>query len=106
VGAYVLKGIELDIGFANRMLVTSIWEGNSQIYVAEERMIDYNVRVWPPADPGPVTDMGIRYFRIDRSGRIFDGRFSSLNGTELGLKGKTYTMPNPKSVFKESTPAR
>jgi len=98
-GSYILKGIELDIGYANRMLVTSVWEGESQIYVQGSRMIDFNVRVWPPGDSGPVTDMGIHYFRIDRSGRITHNRFQSLNSARLGLKDKTYTMPAPKSYF-------
>jgi hypothetical protein len=98
-GSSVLKGIELDLGYANRMLITSIWEGDSQMYTTGGRMIDFNVRVWPPTDPGPVADMGIRYFRIDRSGRISHNRFQSLNGASLGLKDKTYTMPNPKIYF-------
>jgi hypothetical protein len=99
-GSSVLKGIELDLGYANRMLITSIWEGDSQIYTTGGRMIDFNVRVWPTSNPGPVTDMGIQYFRIDRSGRISHNRFQSLNGASLGLKDKTYTMPDPKVYFK------
>jgi hypothetical protein len=98
-GSSVLKGIELDLGYTNRMLITSIWEGDSQMYTTGDRMIDFNVRVWPPSDPGPVTDMGIRYFRIDRSGRISNNQFQSLNGASLGLKDKTYTMKNPKSYY-------
>ena len=98
-GSSVLKGIELDLGYANRMLITSVWEGESQIYTTGGRMIDFNVRVWPPSSPGPVTDMGIQYFRIDRSGRITHNRFQSLNGASLGLKDKTYTMKNPKSYY-------
>jgi hypothetical protein len=99
-GSSVLKGIELDLGYANRMLITSVWEGESQIYTTGGRMIDFNVRVWPPSNPGPVTDMGIHYFRIDRSSRIMHDRFQSLNGRGLALKGKAYTMPNPKTYFK------
>jgi hypothetical protein len=98
-GSCVLKGIELDLGYANRMLITSIWEGDSQMYTTGGRMIDFNVRVWPPPDSGPVTDMGIQYFRIDRSSRITHNRFQSLNGASLGLKDKTYTMKNPKSYY-------
>jgi hypothetical protein len=98
-GSSVLKGIELDLGYANRMLITSIWEGDSQMYTTGGRMIDFNVRVWPPSNPGPVTDMGIRYFRIDRSGRISHNQFQSLSGASLGLKDKTYTMKNPKSYY-------
>ena len=98
-GSNVLKGIELDLGYANRMLITSIWEGESQMYTTGGRMIDFNVRVWPPSDPGPVTDMGIQYFRIDRSGRISHNQFQSLSGASLGLKDKTYTMKNPKSYY-------
>lgn len=99
-GSSVLKGIELDLGYANRMLITSVWEGESQIYVPGGRMIDFNVRVWPPSDSGAVTDLGIHYFRVDRSSRITHDRFQSLNGRGLALKGKTYTMPNPKVYFK------
>ena len=99
-GSSLLKGIELDLGYANRMLITSVWEGESQIYVPGGRMIDFNVRVWPPPDSGSVTDMGIHYFRIDRSNRIAHNRFQSLNGASLGLKDKTYTMPDPKEYFK------
>ena len=98
-GSCVLKGIELDLGYANRMLITSVWEGESQMYTPGGRMIDFTVRVWPPSDPGPVTDMGIHYFRIDRSSRITHNRFQSLNGASLGLKDKTYTMKNPKSYY-------
>jgi hypothetical protein len=98
-GSSVLKGIELDLGYANRMLITSIWEGDSQMYTTGGRMIDFNVRVWPPSNAGPVTDMGIRYFRIDRSGRISHNQFQSLNGASLGLKDKAYTMKNPKSYY-------
>jgi hypothetical protein len=98
-GSSVLKGIELDLGYANRMLITSVWEGESQMYTPGGRMIDFTVRIWPPSDPGPVTDMGIHYFRIDRSSRITHNRFQSLNGASLGLKGKTYTLKNPKSYY-------
>jgi len=105
-GAYVLKGIELDIGFANRMLITSVWEGESQIYIAGERMIDFNVRVWPPERPDPINDMGIHYFRIDRTGSIDHNRFQSLKDARLGLKDKTYTMLNPKTYFEDQKPSR
>ena len=104
-GAFVLKGIELDIGFANRMLITSVWEGESQIFTPGERMIDFNVRVWPPERTDPVNDMGIHYFRIDRTGGIDHNRFQSLNNVRLGLKDKTYTMPNPKTYFENQKPS-
>ncbi|MDZ7261562.1 MAG: hypothetical protein ONB05_05590 [candidate division KSB1 bacterium] len=103
-GSYVLKGIELDIGYTTRFLVTSRWEGNRQLYLQESRMVDYNVRIWPPETHDRIIDMNINYFKIDNAGRIFYDRFSLLNNALLGLKDKRHTMANPKAYFKEKYP--
>ena len=104
-GAYILKGIEVDIGFTNRYLITSRWEGNRQFYVYENQMIDYNVRVWPEMLSSKVIDLGINYFKLDNAGRIYNDRFKSLNNSRLGLNNKYYTMPQPEKYFQEQYPA-
>lgn len=103
-GAYVLKGIEVDVGFTNRMMISSRWEGNSQIYIPADYMIDYAVRVWPDEEKERVIDMGIRYFKLDKAGRIYNDQFVSLQDVVLGLKGIHHTMARPKKYFEDLYP--
>jgi len=98
-GIYVIKGIEVDLGFSIHMLLTSRWEGNTQIFEPTGTMIDYIVRVWPEMEANRITDLGIQYFRFNFSGSIYDKRFPQLRGIRLGLKDKTYTMSPPTQYF-------
>ncbi len=103
-GSYVVKGFEVDLAFSTRMIITSRWEGTTQIYYPIDTIIDNNVRYWPPAVSGPVIDMGIQYFRIDASKRIFDNKFKSLKNRTLGLPDHSYTMPDPAQYFEQKYP--
>ncbi len=103
-GSFVLKGIEVDLGFTNRYIINSMWEGNRQIYFDDGKMIDYNVRIWPPETTEKIIDMGINYFKLDRAGRILSQNFKALSNNMLGLENKSYTMPSPVDYFKEKYP--
>lgn len=98
-GSWVIKGVELDVGFTMHLLITSRWEGNTRIFEPAGTMIDNIVRVWPTAEEGKVMDIGIQYIRLEFSGQIHDQQFSRLNQTRLGLKDKTYTMAAPGQYF-------
>jgi hypothetical protein len=104
-GSFVLKGIEVDLGFTERFIISSMWEGNRQIFFTGANMIDYNVRIWPPERNEKIIDLGINYFKLDNAGRILYDSFKSLNNNVLGLKDKRYTMPAPIDYFKEKYPA-
>ena len=43
-GAYVLKGIELSLGYKGLTLITSRWDGARQIFTPAANMIDFVVR--------------------------------------------------------------
>ena len=43
-GAYVLKGIEISLGYKGLTLITSRWDGSRQIFLPTANMIDYVVR--------------------------------------------------------------
>ncbi|HPG38949.1 MAG TPA: hypothetical protein PLP19_08840 [bacterium] len=103
-GSYVLRGIEVDIGYTNRFLISSRWEGNRQVYIYEDKMIDYNVRNWPEEMNSKVINLGINYFKLDNAGRIYNDRFKSLNNSLLSIKDVHYTMPAPDVYFKENYP--
>ncbi|HNY91691.1 MAG: hypothetical protein BWY77_00224 [bacterium ADurb.Bin431] len=103
-GTYIIKGIEVDLGFSIHMILNSRWEGNTQIFEPGGTMIDHIVRVWPEMAPERVVDLGIRYFRFDYSGRIQDQTFAQLRGNSLGLKDKVYTMPSPAAYFSQKNP--
>ena len=103
-GAYVLKGIEVDVGFTNRMMITSRWEGNAQVYIPAGFMIDYTVRVWPDEVNERVIDMGVHYFKLDNAGRIYHDRFVTLQNTVLGLEGVHHTMKRPKKYYEDLYP--
>ncbi|MCF7805461.1 MAG: carboxypeptidase-like regulatory domain-containing protein [Candidatus Marinimicrobia bacterium] len=103
-GAYVLKGIEVDLGYETRMIISSRWEGNTQQYYPVSLMIDNIVREWPPASDQRVIDMRIRYFRIDAAKRIMYDDIESLSNAKLAITDKRYTMPDPEAYFREKFP--
>ena len=99
-GAYVIKGIEVDLGYETRLLLTSRWEGNIQLYYPIDTIIDYTVRLWPESTNEKIINLQINYFSIDQAFRAIHRRFENLNNTALLLKDKTYTMENPATYFK------
>ncbi len=103
-GIYVIKGIEVDLGFSIHMLLTSRWEGNTQIFEPAGTMIDHIVRVWPAMEATRIIDLGIQYFRFEFSGTIHDQKLSQLRETRLGLKDKTYTMLPPTKYYTQKYP--
>jgi hypothetical protein len=103
-GSYIIKGIELDVGYVNRMLIGSLWEGKWHRYVPVRTMIDYTVRYWPEEVQEQVIDLGIHYFKIDNAMRIYHDRFEALNNVKLGLKDVVHTMENPKNYFRGQYP--
>ena len=103
-GIYIIKGIEVDLGFSIHMLLTCRWEGNTQIFEPAGTMIDHIVRVWPEMEASKIVDMGIQYFRFDFSGTIHDQKFTQLREARLGLKDKTYTMLPPAKYFAQKYP--
>ncbi|MFC1502051.1 hypothetical protein ACFL6A_01400 [bacterium] len=103
-GSYIIKGIELDVGYVNRMLIGSLWEGKWHRYVPVRTMIDYTVRYWPEEIQEKVIDLGIHYFKIDNAMRIYHDRFEVLENVKLGLKDVVHTMKNPKTYFGEQYP--
>lgn len=103
-GSYVVKGIEVDLGYGTRMLLTSRWEGNTQIYYPIDTMIDYTVNVWPPAMNGKFINLKIRYFHIDAANRVFDQIYNRLEDTPLNLNNVRHTMPDPLEYFQMKFP--
>jgi hypothetical protein len=103
-GSWLIKGIEVDVGFSMHLLITSRWEGNTQIFEPAGTIIDDIVRVWPKAEEKKVIDLGIHYIRLEFSGQIHDQKFSRLQDTRLGLKDKTYTMSAPALYFSAKYP--
>lgn len=103
-GSYVLKGIEVDLGFTERYIINSMWDGNRQFFFAGATMIDYNVRVWPPESKEKIINVGINYFKLDNAGRILSENFKELNNDLLGLKDKRYTMPGPVDYHRQKYP--
>lgn len=99
-GSFVLKGIEVDLGFNERYIISSMWEGNRQIFFTGANMIDYNVRIWPPENNEKVINLGINYFKVDNADRILFDNFKSLNNNVLGLKDRRYTMPSPANYYR------
>lgn len=103
-GSYVLKGIEVDIAFSTRMIISSRWEGTTQIFYPINTIIDNTVRHWPPESKNSIIDMGINYFRIDASQLIFDNTFNSMQNSRLGIEENYYTMPNPVDYYRQKYP--
>ena len=99
-GAYVIKGIEVDLGYETRLLLTSRWEGNIQLYYPIDTIIDYTVRLWPESTDEKIINLQINYFSIDQAFRAIHRRFENLNNTSLLLMDKSYTMENPETYFK------
>jgi hypothetical protein len=103
-GSFVIKGIELDIGFGTRMIINSRWEGNRQIFIPGSLMIDFNVRVWPEPIVEPVIDLKVNYFKLDRAGRVYYEQFPSLRNARLGLDNRRYDMESPAKYFQKKYP--
>jgi hypothetical protein len=103
-GSYVIKGIEVDLGYETHMLISSRWEGMTQVYYPENLMIDNTVREWPPASNKRIIDMQIRYFRIDAAQRVVYDNIKSLDHASLSLPDKQYTMLDPEQYFREKYP--
>jgi hypothetical protein len=103
-GAYVVKGIELSLGYGGLRLITSRWDGARQIFLTAENMIDYVVRFWPEEITECVNDLGINYFMIDPSMGIYSNQYSELRGNVLALKDMTHTMTNPEVYYQEKYP--
>jgi hypothetical protein len=103
-GSYVIKGIEADVGYETRLILTSRWEGNSQIFYPTDTMVDQTVRVWPPPITGPIIDMNIAYFSIDAAMRTYNDSYPELRNTTLVLKDQKHTMKNPVDYFREKYP--
>ena len=103
-GAYVLKGIEVDIGFSGRVLISSRWDGSNQIFIPAGKMIDHVVRSWPEEIHENVIDLRINYFMFDPSRRIYADQFMSLKENTLAIEGRSQTMPNPKVYYRDKYP--
>ena len=103
-GAYVLKGIEISLGYKGVTLITSRWDGARQIFIPTGKMIDYVVRSWPEEILECVNDMGISYLMIDPSMGIYSDTYSELRNTVLALKSFTHTMSNPVKYYQEKYP--
>ena len=103
-GSYVLKGIEVDVGYTNRDFITSRWEGDKQHFYNSGSVIDHIVRVWPDEQKGKVINLHINYFMLDNAGRVYFNRYKALRNTKLALEKNGYTMLNPAKYFKEKYP--
>jgi hypothetical protein len=103
-GAYVMKGIEVSLGYKGLTLITSRWDGARQIFMPTATMIDYVVRSWPEEVSGCVNDVGINYLMIDPSMGIYSDRYSELRNNVLALKDISHTMANPQNYFREKHP--
>jgi hypothetical protein len=103
-GAYVLKGIEVNVGYSGPMLISSRWDGPRQIFIPGGQMINYVVRNWPEKIKKPILDMGITYIMVDLSQRIYSDHFPALDNNVLALQNTRHTMVNPKDYFREKYP--
>jgi hypothetical protein len=103
-GSYVLKGIELNVGYSGPVLISSRWDGPKQIYIPGDKMINYVVRSWPDEIKKTVLDMGITYIMVDYSQRIYSDHFDFLQENVLALDNIAHTMLNPKLYFREKFP--
>jgi hypothetical protein len=104
-GSYVIKGIELDLGYETHMLIGSYWDSNLQIYRPEQSMIDYIVKVWPVMSNERIINLNIRYFRIDAAKRIAHNTFNRIDSAWVSLPQIRHTMPDPIDYFKVQYPA-
>ena len=104
-GSYVIKGLELDLGYETHMLIGSYWDSNLQIYRPEHLMIDYTVPVWPAVSNERIINLNIRYFKIDAAQRIAYDTFKRIDSASVSLPQIRHTMPNPLDYFKVQYPA-
>ncbi|MFZ0390682.1 MAG: hypothetical protein WAN36_09525 [Calditrichia bacterium] len=102
-GAYVVKGIEVDVAFGTHLIITSRWEGNTQVYQPISTMIDNNVKVWPEPDSSRIINMDISYFRIDAVHRVFDESFTRLNPRDVSAEDMP-AMEAPPVYFQNKYP--
>jgi len=103
-GAYVVKGIEVDLGYVTRLLITSRWEGNVQIYYPTDVFVDQTVRLWPPGSQEKIINMNIRYFRIDASYRVYDDVFKLIDNATVSIPELKHTIPNPMVYYQQKYP--
>jgi len=103
-GSYVIKGIELNLGYGGLTFITSRWDGNRQIFQPTANMIDYVVRSWPEEVLECVNDIGINYFMIDPTMGIYFDRFPELRNSVLALKKTAHTMSSPEKYYQEQYP--
>lgn len=103
-GSYVVKGIEVDLAYSTHLLLSSRWEGNTQIFYPVDTMIDYVVSVWPSGKTDKTINMDIWYFKIDAAYRVFDQVFRSLENKRVSLEEVSHNMPNPLTYFKGKYP--
>jgi hypothetical protein len=104
-GSYVIKGIELDLGYETHLIIGSYWDSNLQIYRPEQFMIDQIVKVWPAMSNDRIINLNIRYFKIDAAQRIAYDTFKRIDSASVSLPQIRHTMPNPIDYFKVQYPA-
>ncbi len=106
-GKYILKGIEVDVGFGNIVYVTSAIRADGVHYVrARQDRVLYTVQNWPDFLPEGerLVNMDINYFLLDRSGRVVHHTHKTLQNSSLNLSGESYTMDNPELYFSQKYP--
>ena len=99
-GPYVIKGFEADVGFQSRKIVTSRWDGRSQIFYPSNNIIDFTVRDWPEIQEGNIVNLEINYFMIDQANRVAHERFDYLQDKPGTFPDTKYTMVNPLNYYK------
>jgi hypothetical protein len=103
-GSYVIKGFEADIGYETRLVITSRWDGNLQVYHSTGTMIDYTVRVWPEPYTSRIIDLEINYFMVDQAMRVANEKFKRLQDKPGSFPGSVYTMKNPVEYYRQKYP--
>ena len=103
-GAYVVKGLELSLGYGGQTLISSRWDGARQIFHSASNMIDYVVRSWPEDVSGCVNDMGITYLMIDPSMGIYYNQYVELRDNVLSLENIKHTIENPVRYYRMKYP--
>ena len=103
-GPYVIKGFEADVGFQSRKIVTSRWDGRSQIFYPSNNLIDFTVRDWPEIQEGNIVNLEINYFMIDQANRVAHERFDYLQDKPGTFPDTKYTMVNPLNYYQTKFP--
>jgi hypothetical protein len=94
----------VDLGYVTRLLITSRWEGNVQIYYPTDVFVDQTVRLWPPGSQEKIINMNIRYFRIDASYRVYDDVFKLIDNATVSIPELKHTIPNPMVYYQQKYP--